>query len=214
MSDTDTIVVVSVLDSALDVHAMGVTIGDYLRTRDYGLVREKAGERLTKFTLRRIPTSVFQRHIMRAASDSERRLRAFECGVTSIDGFRWTEGGSLEPREGTGRMRTASGEIATWTEAELELLPPCYVEEIGAIAEVRSFLVRGSAVTYPLLPMSLDALAARVAVERPAVPIQPAAAPQTSAAPPASTRPTGADVSAKATPATVTGGVTASPGGL
>lgn len=204
----ETLRVVSVMDGALDRAAMAGEFGEYIRSRNPSLVRELPGARLTWFTLRRIPPSVYQRYVMTAESEPERHRRAFLAGVDSISGWAWSENGPLEDRVGTGRMRTATGEIVCWTDGELEHLPPAYIEEVGALVDMRSFLAGIGVGSYPVPQWLLSALAARRL--HPAE-MTPRVAEEASAPPPVSMTAPAAHVSAGDTVAIATESPTNSP---
>lgn len=156
----ETIRIVSVADSALDARAMGESFADWLRTRDMSLVRERPGMRCTVFHLRRIPTSVFNRFVRVGQSEPERYQRAFQVAVTQIDHLQGPDGGSLS-KVPTGSVHGSHGPLPAWTDAEIDHIPPAYVEEIGWYAWDRSFLVPGSGARSPLPRTLLPVLAIR-----------------------------------------------------
>lgn len=169
MGGAESYKVASIADSAMDVHAMGAGVTEYLRTRDPELVREVPGRKLTWFYLRPIPRSVFSRFVQTGATEDERFERAFKVAVVRVDGL----SAELPSKVPTGSVESATGKIECWKDEELELISPAYVDEIGALAWWRSFLAHEKQVTYPQRRTSLAILATRA--------LQSAAALQTAA---------------------------------
>lgn len=159
--------VVSIADEALDTKAMDRVIGkgedcwtEYMRERDPQWVRCKPGERLTRFYLRPIPTSLFNRYVQTAGSESEKFLRAFQCGVSEIRDApeHMQGGGTLRP---TREMSTATGPVLTWGDDEVDSFPPVWAEEIGSIAWARSFLGRTTGRVFQPPPSLVHVLVVR-----------------------------------------------------
>ena len=150
MQSTTPLRVVSLVDPALDTEAMSRDdfIG-YAQTRDWKLVKPKLDGRLCNFYIRRIPTSLYQRFVMEAASESDRKRRAFQCGVSRVE---WlpTENGTLELIEPMQTTKLSSGELQIMSDAQMELFAPLYLEEIGEVANVRSFLPPGRELFFPV----------------------------------------------------------------
>lgn len=139
---------VSIADTAVDTQTMGAKVQDFLKSRDPKLIKIIPGKTPTWFHLRRIPTSIFQRYVATGESEGERRRRAFQCGVSRIDHL-VREDGSVAPSvEPTDRIETPTGELRIWSERELEMLAPVFIEEIGSVVETQSFLPRGLAVYF------------------------------------------------------------------
>lgn len=186
MQSTTPLKVASILDSALDSQAMGADLVKYVQTRDPSLVREKPGERVTWFYVRRIPTSLYQRYVMEATSEVDRRKRAFQVGVAKIENLTTNSGTTLQQLMPTEVAHTASGELEHFSEKQLEEIAAAYIEEIGEVANVRAFLPGKSALSFPLqgsfrraleMRLSLDAAEIRMSAhessEKPKAPSAP-----------------------------------------
>lgn len=175
MNSTKPLKVASILDSALDTQGMGENLVKYAQTRDPSLVKEKPGERVTWFYVRRIPTSLYQRYVMEATSEVDRRKRAFQVGVAKIENIVTNSGTTLQQLMPTATAQTVSGELEHFSERELEEIAPAFIEEIGEVANVRAFLPGKSALSFPLqgsflraleLRLSLDAAEIRMSAQR------------------------------------------------
>ena len=72
-------------------------------------------------------------------------------------------------REPTFQPRSLRGgepdAVCAWGADELEMVAPAYVEEIGQMAYVRSFLAHVTAPSYPVLPSFPGTLAARASLD-------------------------------------------------
>lgn len=165
-------VVVSGLDSALDIAAMtarGVKQA-WLETRKAEYEIEVPGLTLTRFHLGPIPRSVFANYVRRGADQFERNERAFACGVARVDGVVGAAA-SITP---TGKIDSAGfGKVDMWTPKEMELFSEGYVQDIGALAWYRSFLAH---LTEPLFPVPLflaQAIALRLSRSVVATPTTP-----------------------------------------
>jgi hypothetical protein len=163
--------IVSLSDPAIDIDAMGGDVGDlsrYLHGRDPSLVRVRAGERPTWFTIGDIPSRVFLTYVAAAPDEGSRLMRAFEVGVTLVEDA---------PGEGGARIRMepeikdvlGSGSIRMrWSDAQIDALPPAYVLEAGAVAFARAHLGKAGVNSWPVPPLLGPALAARVRLYQPA----------------------------------------------
>ena len=154
--------IVSLADPALDVTAMGKLVSTYARKRDPALVKEIVGSKLAWFTIRRIPTGLFQRVVLEGVSEADRHRRAFVVGVSSIQNLYCTDERVRERFEPAGNAAAAHGQISIWTDEQMDLIAPAYVEEIGSVAETYSFLAPNSVVSYVLPQSSVRVLTARV----------------------------------------------------
>jgi len=155
--------VASICDTAIDLDGMGMRDAKrYARERDASLVKELPGKRVTWFTLRRIPTSLYQRFVMNAATDGERFTRAFMAAVESIHHLVGMDGEYRALFEPTGEAHTPLGPMKVWRDDALELIPPAYIEEIGSVAMLRSALSPKAKPVYHLPHLSLLALTARI----------------------------------------------------
>lgn len=152
--------IVSLLDSALDREAMAESWNEYLRSRNPELVKQRPGMKLTWFHLRWIPTDVFTQYVDAVDNVAERSRRAFLVGVERIEGWRFFDDGPIETKGGTARYRGSVSELPVWSEAEVNAFPPRYIREIGEVSYLRSFLGRGTEVSYPPPQWLLYAVAA------------------------------------------------------
>jgi hypothetical protein len=153
-------VVVSVYDTALDVHAMTSerTIQEWMQSRDPSLEKEVAGKKLTRFHLTPIPRSVISKYVRGAADDAERNERAFAAGVAKIENLSAALP-SLEPR---GKVDAAAGKVPLWTPTQLEQISEAYVQDIGWLCWWRSFLAHETEPLCPVQPSSLSTIAHRI----------------------------------------------------
>jgi len=187
--------VASVLDPALDLLAMGENLRDYIQKRDESLIKTKPGQSPTWFHLRRIPTSVFMRYVSEATSDADRRRRAFQASVKEVTNLTTPEGETAFKWTPSGTIDSKGGPMPFVSDADLEAFFPSQVDEIGAIAEARSFLAQTSAPSYALPAMCLTALgqllsraveqsASTLAETKPEAPEPQTVAPANNTAPP------------------------------
>ena len=165
MQSTQPLKVASLLDSALDTTAMGEDLVKYAQTRDATLVKEKPGEHATWFHVRRIPTSLYQRFVMEATSDVDRRKRAFQVGIVRIENILTTEDVLLQNLVPTEHVQTPVGDLACFSDKQLEAIPACFIEEIGEVANVRAFLPGKSALSFPLRGSLLAVLEWRLSLD-------------------------------------------------
>jgi len=156
--------IVSLVDPALDIEAMGSDLNRYIESRDVKLVKEAPGARLQWITLRDIKTSTWSSFVSVGASDSEQRRRAFMVAVESVDNLVDREGKLRAGlTTGTQRYMTPGGEMRVWSDAEIdELFAPAIVEDVGEVARVRAIVPFGSELRLVPPPSSLAALLARV----------------------------------------------------
>lgn len=193
----------SLLDPAIDIEAMGEDVAAYARARDPALVRIVPGCHAVRFALRLIPASLYQSFVMAAPSEALRRRRAFQCSVTEVAHLRDAQGElHTAPLVPTHEARCASGPVVIWGEEETDLVPVAYVDEIGAVCEVRSFLPPGCEASFALPPTSQAAVVSRVSR---LVAARLAAAAQSSDAPKAAPPPPPSPAGAEPTDATATG---------
>jgi hypothetical protein len=163
-----TIRVVSIADPAVDVDAMHGTLGDYMSTRDPGMVAVVDGQRPTWFTIGRIDTAAFFSYVQAAPDESSRALRAFELGVQRIEDAPTDSGSQVlmmperEETVGAGAVRRR------WSQSQLDELPPAYLIEIGHLAYTMSLLGKAGVGTWPLPPTLGPVLVARLRASHPA----------------------------------------------
>jgi hypothetical protein len=169
--------VCSILDPAVDLLAMGETVRDYIQKRDPALVKTRAGQNPAWFHLRRVPTSLYMRFVAEASSDADRRRRAFQASLVYAENVTLADGRTFSQWEPRGTTAGPNGPIPFVTDQDLDAFTPATVEEIGAIAEARSFLAEGSAITYTLPPTLPRALAHRISQDAEAVMVQESSSP-------------------------------------
>lgn len=154
---------VSLIDTAVDFEAMGQeAVRDYMEKRDFSLVKEVAGKKLTVFHVRRIPVSLYQSYVSEAPSEQTLYTRAFQVSVVRIDNLVDMDGKTHARIEPTEERHTPRGPVKVWSERELELIAPSFLEEIGSIANVMSRLPPGNELTFQPPRSLLDDLAARM----------------------------------------------------
>lgn len=142
---------VSVMDPAIDVKRMGLTLlNKFLVTRDIKLIEPFyiPGERPTIYHLREVPEYLWESFVQDGANDSDKHKRAFMCCLVTVENLHQPDGPSLEdvdlPRPGREVM---SQETLVRFRAQ-------YREEIGAVAYQHSFFDRRTLDCF-LLPPSL-----------------------------------------------------------
>jgi len=161
----DTLKVVSIEDAALDVFEMADSIQAYMLERDFALVQAKPGERLTVFHLGRIRTRAFTQWVQTAATEGERYMRAFQVACARVEHLVTPDGEGIELLTPEGRGTAGAPVTSYISDEQLDLIPPAYVEEIGAVAYQRGRLGKGSRAGYRPLPSSLTGWGQRIAWE-------------------------------------------------
>lgn len=190
--------VVSIADSALDVAKMNEThasgkpvIMRYLETRDPSLPVALADRKLTWFHLRRLRVSEYN-HVIDASNVHDQRMRAFAIGVTKIDNF--VPIGESGPRTWTpdGEQRSGVRTMRYFTDEQMDLVSPAFVDEVGEVVRYRSFLAHEPEVFYPPQQSSLQLWTARCV--------------QAAASLVSASRPTSSEKPSPETPSTTNGG--------
>lgn len=155
---------VSLVDPALDIVAMGENFRPYIDTRDETLVATVPGGRLQWFVLRGIPSSAWSSFVSIGASDAEQRRRAFIMAVDSVENLVDLEGKlRAGVTKGTQRFLSPTGERTVWSDKEVdELFAPSIVDDIGEVARVRAVVPFGFVGRLRPPPSSLRALLAMV----------------------------------------------------
>jgi len=168
---------VSIVDSALDIDAMGVKeYLAYASSRDVSKLKFHPTAKPTRFELKRIPTSLFQRYVLEGRSEGEQHRRAFMCGVERVRDIVCADGETRAMMDPRHSAQTPGGPFSVWDEDQLELISPVYIEEMGAVAFHRSYLDPKARVYYPL-PLSCQRVLERQLVFRVADETLPDAAP-------------------------------------
>jgi hypothetical protein len=143
---------------------MGRDAQRYMRTRDASLVKIHPGQKPTVFTIKRIDADAFAAFISDAATDALRYREAFRLAVTGIDDLVSMQDGQARQRFAPSGSRTLWGNrIPCMSDDDLLHVAPVFVEEIGAVAFMRSFLPPNSAGSYQPPPLLLAAYTARLA---------------------------------------------------
>lgn len=155
--------VASVADTAVDLEGMGRAAAlKYAETRDPALLKVTLGKTVTWFTLRRVPTSLFNGFVMGGRAQYEQLSRAFMVGVEKVEALVDIEGQHRAVMEPTGEADTPRGKIRVWRDVEIDMIPPVFVEDIGNIVLTRSALDPKGEVSYQLPPISLLVFLKRV----------------------------------------------------
>lgn len=207
MQSTQPLKVCSIYDTALDSQAMGESLMVYAQTRDEKLVKEKPGEQITWFHLRRIPNSLYQRFVAEATSELQRSKRAFQAAVIRIDHLVTTDGMSLQLVTPTEHVQTIGGDIECLSDKQMEVIPQAFIDDIGGVANARSFLPPKKELFFPLRGSLLAALEMRLSLDAAEIQMR---ARQSSAQPKELTPPSNGNGSAKPTDATATAEATSS----
>lgn len=164
MTDAKTMKVVSVWDMAIDAVAMAEVSMDYARTRDERLLVLVPGKEPTYFHIRRIPASVFP-WVQDGETAFARQRRAFEMAVTRIDNLVGTDGTAVRSMAPSERTRIGAAEVEHMSAADMALIAPAYIEDVGDWCYGRSFLPPGSEALYQPPRGSATALAVRLTYE-------------------------------------------------
>lgn len=149
---SDTVRVVSHMDPAIDAEGMGSeSLAEYIRTRNYDLLKFKPGKEPMAFTLREIPQGLMIGFVLRDLRGDEEPgprewARAFSCGVQSVMNL-LQRGGVFLP----GQVELATiGEAGILSDKTLDRFELRTIFEVGAIALTRSFLALTTDAHYPL----------------------------------------------------------------
>lgn len=154
--------VVSVVDSALDVSAMGGDIKPYIETRDPDLIKDKPGQEATRYHCSGVLASVFESYVQQASGEETRYIRAFAVGVQKITGLVDMKGVSHALVEPEDKVMVGGTEVPVFAKHQLNLIYPGVKLEIGAVIWSMSFLPPGESSFSPPPPSSLSILAKRI----------------------------------------------------
>lgn len=160
----DTVKVASVWDMAIDAVSMAEGGLEYAKTRDPKILALVPGKEPTWFHIRRIPASVFP-WVQDGETNFARQRRAFEMSVTRIDNLVTPDGTTVKSMGASERTRIGTSEVEHMSAADMALIPPAFIEDIGDWCYGRSFLPPGSGALYQPPPGSRTALVVRLAYE-------------------------------------------------
>lgn len=170
--------VVSMLDPALDLEAMGKqAIWQYVSDRDFSLLKFKAGMEPLVYYVRRLPESFALSIASTSANDEIKYLTAFSVCTVRVDGRTDDEGNPLGQFIPAWLNAPGTGSSEILKNDEAAMFPMDERREIGEVAYKRSFLRRGRKLSLLPLPSFLTDLASRAQSFR----LAGAAAPQSSA---------------------------------
>jgi hypothetical protein len=151
MSSDQPLKVISIFDPAIDFARMGQELhGQYANKRDFEIVRPYLipGKVPTFYSLREVPRRLWFSSVMSEPTAALRCMRAFQCGVVSVENL-YSRDGVYDP--GAAQLaRVGDGVIAD--EALDERFENGVIEEIGSVVYYRSFLGRRTERTYLLPP--------------------------------------------------------------
>lgn len=143
--------VVSSVDPALDKVAMGREWSQYIKTRDWDLLKFQPGKKPFVFEIISLDTEVVDRFVMSEATEQGRFREAFRYGVAKVLDFVDKNGqkhAQLVPDDDVQLPNTA---VSRMSDAMLfGRFSECDIHEIGSIIFWRSFLRPGSVASYPL----------------------------------------------------------------
>lgn len=137
--------VVRIYDSAIDV--LNSETLEYARTRDVSLLKFLPGKEPTRFKYRRLSRDQVLKYVDTAATENEKFVRAFACGVSRVDNYR--EGQSWEPAQVPGKSWTLC------SDRDLDAFGLSDLIEIGAVIYQESTGPLDSAPTYQLPQVSV-----------------------------------------------------------
>lgn len=164
------VVVVSVLDDALDVVSMGGDLQAYRSERDPDLIREKPGNTLTRFYVGRMRASVLEGYVAQAANDYESFIRAFRVGIAKVTHLVDIMGITHETVEPSSSFHLGGTEVRCFSDEQMELIAPVYKQEIGQAAWSMSFFGRATKPYFHQPPSLLLALADRISRDAEEIP--------------------------------------------
>lgn len=156
----DQLKTVCIFDPAIDKERVTFPILEkFAQTRDLAKIAPffKSGSKPTAFTIRRIPRSVMIRQVISAGSEDEKRLRAFQYGVISIEALTNSDGSRVN-WEPSGTIDTPDGPLIYISDRELERVSLAESLEIGAVAWDFNFLPLSIVDCYRLAPSSVGIL--------------------------------------------------------
>lgn len=147
MHSVKPIVAYSIADTALDLIAMNGAA--YMSNRDASLVKFVDGKKPTEFTVGRIDSDAFAAFVECESSLALQRRAAFRLAVSRIRNIVDNQTGVLIADMVPGDRRQVYGNlINAMSDDDMKRIPPAFVDEIGEVARMRSFLPPGSADSY------------------------------------------------------------------
>ena len=159
--------VVSMLDPALDLEAMGKqAIWQYVSDRDFSLLKFKAGMEPLVYYVRRLPESFALSIASTAANDEIKYLTAFSVCTVRVDGRADDDGNPLGQFIPAWLNAPGTGSSEILKNDEAAMFPMDERREIGEVAYKRSFLRRGRKLSLLPLPSFLTDLASRAQSSR------------------------------------------------
>lgn len=155
--DEKPLIVVSVLDPAIDTEAMTPDeMVQYFRTRELKHLKFHHGKPAQKYHLREVRQSVWESYVMAGDTEDVRYRRAFLCAVVKVENLHQRDGSILPTWEPPNAR-----ERDCMPESEAERFTAQDRAEIGRVAFDRSFLGWRTAPVYRLPPTSQQILALR-----------------------------------------------------
>ena len=149
MHSTKPLTVYSVADTALDLIAMGADGSRYMSNRDPDLVQFVAGVKPTKFMVGRVDSDAFAAFVQSEGSVELQRRAAFRLAVSSIENMVDNKTGAVIAHMTPSEKRQVYGNmIPAMSDEDLRRIPPAYLDEIGEVARMRSFLPLASADSF------------------------------------------------------------------
>lgn len=149
MHSVKPLTVYSVADSAVDLIAMGENGSKYMSSRDPELVEFVVGRKPTKFVVQRIDSDAFAAFVQSEPTIERQRREAFRLAVTSIENMVDNRTGMPIAQLVPSETRQVYGNmIRTMSDEDLRRVPPAYLDEIGEVARMRSFLPLASADSF------------------------------------------------------------------
>jgi len=149
MHSVKPLIVYSIADTAIDLIAMSEDGARYMSNRDPSLVKFVAGAAPTEFTVNRIDSDAFAAFVECESSLPLQRRAAFRLAVSRIRNIVDSRTGALiadfvpsDKRQVYGNM------IDAMSDEDLRRIPPAFIDEIGEVARMRSFLPLASADSF------------------------------------------------------------------
>ena len=159
--------VVSMLDPALDLEAMGKqAIWQYVSDRDFSLLKFKPDIAPMVYYVKRLPESFALSIASTAANDDIKYITAFSVCVVRVDGLLTEDGFPSQQFLPKYMNSPNAGHSQVLSNEEAALFPMDERREIGEVAYKRSFLRRGRRLSLLPLPSFLTDLASRAQFSR------------------------------------------------
>ena len=159
--------VVSMLDPALDLEAMGKdTIWQYVADRNFDLLKFKHGVAPMVYYVRKLPESAALNISSSAANDEIKYLTAFSVCTVRVEGILTDEALPRETFVPKWQSDGGSGMSEIMRNEEAARFPLDERREIGEVAYKRSFLRLGRKLSLLPLPSFLTDLASRAQFSR------------------------------------------------